>query len=61
MMPTNPAKFLQDPPRLGNQFSEDSALLEVLSRRCPRPVLSAIEPDLTRWYVSELYFQRLFC
>jgi putative acyl-CoA dehydrogenase len=41
--------FLQEPPRLGNQYLEDTALRELLQRILPEDVLQAIEPDLTRW------------
>eukprot|EP00026_Physarum_polycephalum_P003279 Phypoly_transcript_03289.p1 GENE.Phypoly_transcript_03289~~Phypoly_transcript_03289.p1 ORF type:complete len:598 (+),score=74.08 Phypoly_transcript_03289:129-1922(+) len=46
---SNPAKFVQDSPRLGNQYTEDSALQDVLKRVCPANVLSSFEPDLIRW------------
>jgi hypothetical protein len=47
--------FLQDPPRLGNQYSEDTPLREVLQRLLPEDVLQSIEPDLQRfgWRVVE--------
>lgn len=49
--PNNPAKFVQDSPRLGNQYLEDSAFIDVLKRVLPAGVLSEIEPDLIRWFV----------
>lgn len=47
--------FLQDPPRLGNQYIEDTPLREVLQRLLPEDVLHSIEPDLQRfgWRVVE--------
>jgi len=39
--------FYQEPPRLGNQFTEDDILQEYLRRRLPKEVLSAIEQPLT--------------
>jgi hypothetical protein len=41
--------FLQDPPRLGNQYEEDTPLREVLQRLLPEDVLQSIEPDLQRF------------
>ncbi len=38
--------FLQDPPRIGNQWREDRALRRLLERRLPREVLDEIEPSL---------------
>jgi alkylation response protein AidB-like acyl-CoA dehydrogenase len=38
--------FLQDPPRLGNQWREDRALRRLLTRRLPADVLASIEPSL---------------
>ncbi|KAL6080169.1 putative very long-chain specific acyl-CoA dehydrogenase mitochondrial-like [Balamuthia mandrillaris] len=38
--------FLQDPPRLGNQYLEDNVLREILQRIVPAEVLDKIEPDL---------------
>jgi hypothetical protein len=38
--------FLQDPPRLGNQYLEDTALRECLKRLVPENVLTSFEPDL---------------
>ncbi|HEY8153467.1 MAG TPA: acyl-CoA dehydrogenase family protein [Myxococcota bacterium] len=38
--------FLQDPPRLGNQWREDRALRRLLTRRLPAEVLASIEPSL---------------
>lgn len=40
--------FLQDPPRLGNQYEEDSALRAVLRRLLPGEVLREVEPGLER-------------
>jgi len=47
--------FLQEPPRLGNQYLEDTALREILQRLLPEDVLCSIEPDLQRfgWRVVE--------
>lgn len=41
--------FFQDPPRLGNQFLEDSALRRVLQRKLSREAAAAITPDLERF------------
>lgn len=41
--------FIQDSPRLGNQYSEDSTLLKFLSHRVAPDVLQRIEPDLFRF------------
>ncbi len=41
--------FLQDPPRLGNQFLEDTALREALQRLIPDHIYRSIEPDLVRF------------
>ena len=38
--------FLQEPPRLGNQWQEDRALRRLLTRRLPADVLASIEPSL---------------
>ena len=38
--------FLQDPPRIGNQWREDRALRRLFERRLPREVLGEIEPGL---------------
>jgi alkylation response protein AidB-like acyl-CoA dehydrogenase len=38
--------FLQDPPRIGNQWREDRALRRLLERRLPADVLAGIEPSL---------------
>ena len=38
--------FLQDPPRLGNQWREDRALRRLLTRRLPADVLAAVTPSL---------------
>ena len=38
--------FLQDPPRIGNQWREDRALRRLLARRLPKEVLAGIEPSL---------------
>ena len=38
--------FLQDPPRIGNQWREDRTLRRLLARRLPREVLAEIEPSL---------------
>eukprot|EP01116_Phalansterium_solitarium_P008542 TRINITY_DN22461_c0_g1_i1.p1 TRINITY_DN22461_c0_g1~~TRINITY_DN22461_c0_g1_i1.p1 ORF type:complete len:598 (+),score=239.55 TRINITY_DN22461_c0_g1_i1:131-1924(+) len=41
--------FLQDPPRLGNQYEEDTALVEGLHRLVPADVLKGFESDLSRF------------
>jgi len=41
--------FFQDPPRLGNQFLEDSALRRVLERKLSSEAAAAITPDLERF------------
>lgn len=41
--------FFQDPPRLGNQFLEDSALRRVLQRKLSSEAAAAITPDLERF------------
>jgi alkylation response protein AidB-like acyl-CoA dehydrogenase len=38
--------FIQEPPRLGNQYDDDLALRALLSRRLPADVQHAIEPEL---------------
>lgn len=38
--------FIQDPPKLGNQFDDDRVLREHLSRVLPREVLADVEPEL---------------
>jgi alkylation response protein AidB-like acyl-CoA dehydrogenase len=38
--------FIQEPPRLGNQYDEDPALRALLARRLPADVRQAIEPEL---------------
>jgi alkylation response protein AidB-like acyl-CoA dehydrogenase len=38
--------FYQEPPRLGNQFTDDALLQEYLARRLPAPVLGAIREPL---------------
>lgn len=38
--------FVQEPPRLGNQYLEDRVLRQYLSRALPPEVLSGIEPEL---------------
>lgn len=44
------SSFLQDPPRLGNQFLEDTALREALQRIVQsKTALESIESDLTRF------------
>ncbi len=69
--------FHQDPPRLGNQFLEDTALREALQRLMPAQVYQSIEPDMirfgdrvlgdvTKWGFSLpsslcFFFQMLFC
>ena len=40
--------FLQDPPRLGNQWTEDSFLRAIVRRLVAPPVLSRFEPELER-------------
>merc|ERR1712137_80716 len=42
-------QFLQNPPSLGNQFTEDLPLQRVLRRFLPPSVLEEITPDLTRF------------
>jgi alkylation response protein AidB-like acyl-CoA dehydrogenase len=41
-----PPPFLQEPPRLGNQFAEDRVLRSYLARALPAEVLAAVEPQL---------------
>ena len=41
--------FFQDPPRLGNQFLEDSALRRVLERKLSSAAAATITPDLERF------------
>jgi len=41
--------FCQQPPRLGNQYLEDTALRELLSRLLPKSILEEINDDLTRF------------
>ncbi len=41
--------FVQEGPRLGNQYLEDSALRDLLKRLLPQEVLSEIEDDLIRF------------
>ncbi len=41
--------FFQDPPVLGNQFTDDDALQSVLRRLLPAGVLAEITPDLVRF------------
>lgn len=41
--------FVQEPPHLGNQYLEDSALRDILHRLIPRETLSQVEPDLIRF------------
>ncbi|MGE0536910.1 MAG: acyl-CoA dehydrogenase family protein [Pirellulales bacterium] len=41
--------FFQDPPRLGNQFAEDSALRRVLERKLPAGAAGAVAADLDRF------------
>ena len=47
--------FQQAPPRLGNQYLEDSALRELLQRIVPEEYLKQWEGELTRlgWRVVE--------
>ena len=45
--------MLQDPPRLGNQYTEDSYLQAVLQRLLGADVLKQVQPDLTRFGKSE--------
>lgn len=40
------ARFYQDPPRLGNQYAEDSLLREHLALTLPADVHAALEPEL---------------
>eukprot|EP01087_Luapelamoeba_hula_P006791 TRINITY_DN1688_c0_g1_i2.p1 TRINITY_DN1688_c0_g1~~TRINITY_DN1688_c0_g1_i2.p1 ORF type:complete len:477 (-),score=85.41 TRINITY_DN1688_c0_g1_i2:77-1507(-) len=49
------AGFLQAPPRLGNQYLEDSTLQRILRRLVPAEILKDIEPDLVAfgWKVIE--------
>jgi len=42
-------RFLQDIPRLGNQYLEDNILRSALKRYVPSNILSKIEPDLIRF------------
>jgi hypothetical protein len=41
--------FVQDSPRLGNQYLEDEALRDALRRLVPKQILTQIEPDLIRF------------
>ena len=41
--------FYQDPPRLGNQFTDDAFLVSYLRQRLPAAMLQTIEPDLRRF------------
>jgi alkylation response protein AidB-like acyl-CoA dehydrogenase len=41
-------EFLQDPPRLGNQYDDDRVLRSWLRRALPRDVLAEVEPGLRR-------------
>ena len=41
--------FFQDPPRLGNQFLQDSALRRVLERKLSSAAAATITPDLERF------------
>lgn len=43
-----PPAFLQDPPRLGNQYDDDRVLRSYLRRALPPDVLLEIEPSLRR-------------
>jgi acyl-CoA dehydrogenase len=38
--------FVQEPPRLGNQYDEDRVLRSYLARALPREVLAEVEPEL---------------
>ena len=38
--------FFQDPPRLGNQFTDDRVLRSYLARALPEEVRRAVEPSL---------------
>lgn len=45
--PAAPALFcLQDPPHLGNQWTDDTTLRQILRRLLPPDVLAAAAPDL---------------
>ena len=39
--------FHQQPPSLGNQYTDDRVLRSFLRRALPRDVLAQVEPDLT--------------
>lgn len=41
-------EFIQDPPRLGNQYDDDALLRAYLRWRLPANVLAEVEPDLQR-------------
>lgn len=41
--------FIQEPPHLGNQYLEDTALRDILRRLIPSNSLEQIEPDLIRF------------
>jgi len=43
------AEFFQDPPQLGNQYTDDSLLRSHLRRLLPVEVLGDVEPDLIRF------------
>lgn len=45
--------FFQDPPRIGNQFVEDSYLQSLLQRLLGPDVFAQVQPDLTRFGQSQ--------
>ena len=50
--------FVQEPPRLGNQYEDDRVLRSILTRLLPRDVLAAARPglhDLGELSGGELY------
>lgn len=42
------AEFIQDPPKLGNQYDDDPVLRGYLRWRLPKKVLAEIDADLHR-------------
>ena len=52
------ARFYQDPPRLGNQYTDDGLLREHLALTLPPEVHAALEPELV--YLGELGGRELY-
>ena len=42
------SEFIQDAPRLGNQYDDDTLLRSYLRWRLPAKMLAEVEPDLRR-------------